>query len=178
MTYIDPFIKDRFVSVIVRHGSLIGERHLLSSQHLKNDKSKHLGIRLGTGRRNGLTISKDEYMVECAPGSIITQPLVVSGSAVISGAIFIGKEADSLIEVTGTLVLNNCILTKENAPSSGSYIAVGTTGKLLVTSCLFTGAPSGGDVVSTLGGNATASGNINTTGRANGAGVVTLGEVT
>ena len=56
MTYIDPFTQDRFVAMLTRHQLLLGERHLLADQYLKNDKAKQLGVKIGAGKRQGLCL--------------------------------------------------------------------------------------------------------------------------
>ena len=125
MSYADPFVKDRFVAMLARHEALLGNRLLMVDQYLKNDKAARLGVRVAAGARQGLTVTKSEYVVECAPGTVFTKPLLVSGSAVVAGAIFEGRGDDPLISVleSGSLLLVNCLLVKDGL-SSGSYISV------------------------------------------------------
>ena len=179
MTYADPFTQERFVAMLTRHGLLLGERHLLADQYLKNDKTKQLGVRIGAGRRQGLEVKKSEYIIECSPGTVFTKPVLISGSAIISGAIFTASGNDPLITISGSgqLLLQNCLITKEGL-SSGSYVSVSAAGKLQANGCMFTGAPGGGDVVITAGGSAGVTGTLNTTGRFHGAGVTVTGEIT
>ena len=179
MTYFDPFVKDRFVAMLTRHEALLGSRHVLADHYLNNDKTKHLGVRRGAGSRQGLEVKKEEYVLECAPGTVFTKPVLISGSAIISGAIFTGSGDGALITISGTgkLLLQNCILSKEGT-SAGSYVSVSATGKLQANGCMFTGAPGGGSVVSTAGGDAGVTGTLNVTGRSHGAGVAVVGEIT
>jgi hypothetical protein len=177
MAYQDPFVDQQMIATITRHASLLGDRQLMPDQYLKNDKTKQLGVRIASGNRQGLEITKDEYVVDCAAGTVFTKPVVVDGSAIIKGAVFTGRGDAALVTVSGNLLLVNCILTKEGT-SAGSYISVGAAGKLQLNGCMFTGTPGGGNVVITAGGAATAIGNLNTTGRSHGAGVTVVGEVT
>jgi hypothetical protein len=107
------------------------------------------------------------------------EPILISGSAIISGAILTGSGDDPLVTISGSgqLLLQNCLVTKEGL-SSGSYISVSAAGKLQANGCMFTGSPGGGSVVSTAGGSSAVTGTINTTGRSHGAGVTVTGEIT
>lgn len=176
MSYVEPFTSERFVAMITRHAALLGDRQLMPDQFLRNDKTKQLGVRIAAGNRQGLEVTKDEYVIDCAPGTTFTKPVIVSGSAIIKGAVFTGRGDSPLITVSGHLLLVNCILTKEGL-SAGSYISVGAAGKAQANGCLFTGAPGGGSVIVTAGGATAAVGNLNSTGRSHGSGVVVVGEV-
>ena len=106
------------------------------------------GIFIPVGEYGGFTASGSRQSAVCAPGAIFDKQIVVSGSAIISGAILNCERNIPAIVVSssGRLILSGSHISKSDdlqaAGSTNAYILVEAGGFASINGCVFHGDQS------------------------------------
>ena len=105
------------------------------------------GIFVPFDEYGGFSAAGTRQVVTCAPGTVFSKQIVVSGTLVLSNAILNckGNTPAVVVQDAGRLILSNCYITKsdnEQTAIDHNYITVETGGYASVNGCVFTGNQS------------------------------------